>query len=430
MKRLSILLGLVCCDVLAGWTPGAWPATNVSGRTVMGDTNYLAKDAWVLDCYSGLVGRSVMVLGTNIISPKTVRERDIYYSNACSFIILDLSEMCPRFINQSAYPSFPPTVYPTNDWEMWTFTGMFHFVMGQAYTNLDCDGCTCEAGEDMVPFLAQNWRSQYVVWDTIRAAITNLLYVPSDDMGIKKTWTNSAWYIDQSVIWNFEGDGCGNILPGSITNSAFCSFGCDPGFGTNCPSSAFVLPARGEYVDGCSGTSEYFHTSISTYGSYVSYGSGYYIDSTEVLSTNCKVTRGSAVCEKNNGDMEIYYSVKHNTEYPGFYFMYWAGPWVVDNGCDTNEYDIEYVGIAYSNETKEVNGTNYILSTKFDGPGYTSLILQYKNISVNYNDDIEGLVCRCGVENIGVVSTLATYSLAGDTTKETRYILKYDGNYK
>lgn len=185
-----------------------------------------------MECYSGLVERSWAAYNTNNLqicmstsdciergvsgwtetSILDVMQRDIYYKNAC-LMLGELDTLAGNFINHTAYTNFPPSVWPTNDqWVMWTKTGLLAHVIGSV-PDLECDGCPCDEGEEMIPWLAENWRDQWYVWDVLRMAITNLQCTVPSTMSYDVYSYRKDVYIRTPVVTNCYTNWHCDLLP-------------------------------------------------------------------------------------------------------------------------------------------------------------------------------------------------------------------------
>jgi hypothetical protein len=115
------------------------------------------------------------------------------------------------FINQTAYTSWPPPALQCyEDLILWTGTGLFVAALGYMPDWGD--------ETNMMPWLAENWRDQYIVWDGIKAAIQLLRYTKNDTvyigrMGGRFLW---GWTEGENSQWSVICQNLDDCISGSI----------------------------------------------------------------------------------------------------------------------------------------------------------------------------------------------------------------------
>lgn len=400
MKRL-IQAAVFVCFCLSGADTGAesfpWRPSVEDGRQVVENGTWTGK---------GINERAQAICGEDTLpwDPVACSRQDLLWGVAGNV----LGTLSGSFINTTAYPSWPPSEWPTNGWEMCTGTGLFAVAAGYSISDYYAGGePDPDIGNWMDYWVGHTWRDPDEPWQIMRGMLERMKYwVPPDFSSVYRNWSYSCYRSSEIV----------SIPGGSIDADSFCAVDLCQGCGG---LEQYPAPSwgQGPVISESIEVNDYHYSDRVMDGASMSGGSAY--NAWGPAQQNCIA---------QNGVQSFAYASMQYTNMPTLYYLAYVGPYISDGECDTNavpDTSLSYSGKKAVAGDMTVDGRSLVHSAMMDGPTAPGLNTSPQVVVVHIPDDINSGGCPGGPD----ISWSPYYSIDAQISREHAYIIEWDFDF-
>lgn len=401
-----------------GWTDAAWPATNVYALTVVSSNEsglVLAGDAWLMDCWSGMVERSWAAVNEDVLEAageSYTNYLPLQPLRAMEALKPALAGLVGSYVNTNAYgTNWPPSTWPSNGWEMLTTTGIVVDCGLPSDWWRSVSSVTTTFWEGVYYYTTNHgyvsdWRMTPTEYQECRAVLAKLTHTAPENSSISRDWSYNVYRISEAAM----------PTP-SIDPDSFCDVVIDQGVGG---WSLYPTPSwgQGEAVSESETIEDYhFYDPTINDFSYMSGGAAWMMSGAQ---QNCLV---------QSGVKDFAYARVKNTNAMAFVYMAYVGPYISDASCRTSlvvDTAMEYKGKKSIDGEMSVDGYTVLHSALMDGPSAIALNRSPNLVTVHMPDDINQGGCGQSTDT----GWTPYYTVDAYISREHAYILEWNFNYK